>query len=379
MDDQRNSSSPEMGFARYGAYNIQGEPSDIPLPFSPPFPAQQPQYLTPTVPIFEDGFAPLHRSSQISVDTPGHFLQPRAPQDRAHQNDYEMTHRHEEFAEDEAPEPLVVRRELLADPMENASEFVKKLFKALEDPIFQPVMCWGPLGEWFMIKDAEEFTKTVLPRLYKHSNFASFVRQLNKYDFHKLKNVDENESGDQHWCFKHSNFHANRPEDLENVKRKPTVHQHQRSGHQSSPETSFGSFPSTSNDSSASPVRTTSTSHSNYSTSPYLQSSNSSFNDHSNSDRRKAGKARFLSQSPSRAKLYTEIQGLKKETEDSKVKMRDLDRTSETMRLKMQHIQKLLDNQGEVLRLLASQYLPTNEAKRAGLLVLNMFLPSIPT
>jgi hypothetical protein len=56
----------------------------------------------------------------------------------------------------------------------------------LEDPAFQPVVSWGPHGDCFVVKDMNEFTKSILPRMFKHSNFASFVRQLNKYDFHKV-------------------------------------------------------------------------------------------------------------------------------------------------------------------------------------------------
>ncbi|KAJ7611649.1 HSF-type DNA-binding-domain-containing protein [Roridomyces roridus] len=106
------------------------------------------------------------------------------------------------------------------DNMSSTSDFVKKLYKMLEDQTFQNVVSWGPQGDCFVVKDMNEFTKSILPRMFKHSNFASFVRQLNKYDFHKVKNTDDNQFGEHSWTFRHPDFHADRRDALENIKRK---------------------------------------------------------------------------------------------------------------------------------------------------------------
>ena len=67
----------------------------------------------------------------------------------------------------------------------------------LEETEIVDIVSWGPKGDCFVVKDMNEFTKSVLPRVFKHSNFASFVRQLNKYDFHKVKNSDDSQFGEQ--------------------------------------------------------------------------------------------------------------------------------------------------------------------------------------
>ncbi|KAF9650576.1 hypothetical protein BDM02DRAFT_3267800 [Thelephora ganbajun] len=100
------------------------------------------------------------------------------------------------------------------------SDFVKKLYRMLEETDTVNIVSWGPKGDCFIVKDMNEFTKSVLPRIFKHSNFASFVRQLNKYDFHKVKNSDDSQSGEQSWTFRHPEFRADRPHSLENIKRK---------------------------------------------------------------------------------------------------------------------------------------------------------------
>ncbi|KAF8323209.1 hypothetical protein DL93DRAFT_2050146 [Clavulina sp. PMI_390] len=109
--------------------------------------------------------------------------------------------------------------------MPPTSDFVKKLFRMLEENNDEDLVSWAPSGDAFTVKDMNEFTKIILPRMFKHSNFASFVRQLNKYDFHKVKNDDVPGDGPQvcplcSWSFHHPHFQQGNQAALENIKRK---------------------------------------------------------------------------------------------------------------------------------------------------------------
>ncbi|KAL8950712.1 MAG: hypothetical protein Q9222_003271 [Ikaeria aurantiellina] len=94
----------------------------------------------------------------------------------------------------------------------------------LEDPSYSQVVRWGDEADSFVVLENERFTKSILPKHFKHSNFASFVRQLNKYDFHKVRhnNEDTGQSpyGPGAWEFKHPEFKANNKDSLDNIRRK---------------------------------------------------------------------------------------------------------------------------------------------------------------
>jgi heat shock transcription factor len=51
---------------------------------------------------------------------------------------------------------------------------------------------WSDDGNSFTVLDEDEFAKTLIPELFKHNNYASFVRQLNMYGFHKKVGLSDN-------------------------------------------------------------------------------------------------------------------------------------------------------------------------------------------
>ena len=75
------------------------------------------------------------------------------------------------------------------------------------------IIKWNTSGNSFFVTNTEEFIK-ILPKYFKTKNYSSFVRQLNMYDFHKIKN-DEGYNE-----FKHILFKRDQVDDLYKIKRK---------------------------------------------------------------------------------------------------------------------------------------------------------------
>ncbi|KAI4300798.1 hypothetical protein L6164_034133 [Bauhinia variegata] len=59
--------------------------------------------------------------------------------------------------------------------------FLLKTYMLVEDPATDDVVSWNADGTAFVVWQTAEFSRDLLPKLFKHSNFSSFVRQLNTY------------------------------------------------------------------------------------------------------------------------------------------------------------------------------------------------------
>jgi heat shock transcription factor len=61
----------------------------------------------------------------------------------------------------------------------------------VNDPSTDDMIRWTEDGTSFTVPSSEKFGKEMLPRFFKHSNFGSFVRQLNMYGFHKVPHLQQ--------------------------------------------------------------------------------------------------------------------------------------------------------------------------------------------
>lgn len=100
---------------------------------------------------------------------------------------------------------------------QNKSEtmpFLAKIHEVLMISEYSHVINWCDDGYGFIVKDPSEFEKLVLPKYFKHNKFSSFIRQLNMYDFQKLRTKTIAKE------FKHEFFCRHKPSLINCIKRK---------------------------------------------------------------------------------------------------------------------------------------------------------------
>ncbi len=103
------------------------------------------------------------------------------------------------------------------------ANFLTKLYSMVNDPTTDRLIAWSASGDSFQVLCQDEFSKEVLPLFFKHSNFASFVRQLNMYGFHKVPSPSQGallSSFDEILEFTNPNFKRGHAELLSLVSRK---------------------------------------------------------------------------------------------------------------------------------------------------------------
>ena len=88
--------------------------------------------------------------------------------------------------------------------IKNSKSFLLKLLDILNDNKYKDIIHWDFEGTSLIIEDIDNLCSMVLPKYYIHSNYNSFIRQLNIYGFHKIKGIKKGEGFQNTKFNKHS-------------------------------------------------------------------------------------------------------------------------------------------------------------------------------
>ena len=73
-------------------------------------------------------------------------------------------------------------------PIESKQDkFLLKLYEILGKDEYSKIIHWSQNGSYIIITNIHALSKKILPLYFNHQNYSSFVRQLNMYNFHKIR------------------------------------------------------------------------------------------------------------------------------------------------------------------------------------------------
>ncbi|XP_019083238.1 PREDICTED: heat stress transcription factor A-8-like isoform X2 [Camelina sativa] len=115
----------------------------------------------------------------------------------------------------------------------SVAPFLRKCYEMVDDSSTDSIISWSTSADnSFVILDTTVFSVQLLPKYFKHSNFSSFIRQLNIYGF---KKVDADR-----WEFANDGFVKGQKDLLKNVIRRKNVQSNEQSKQESKSTTNDG-------------------------------------------------------------------------------------------------------------------------------------------